>query len=157
MQHQLSTLLLPAFAALVVSCGGSNPPPPSTPTRAPVAHHVAAPSSGPPVQGGSSDGVTCEEARDQNVEEVTIGASSGPDLSARDLGAVLNNGQYLDACGVPNGARVSVCAAVKQGAVVGVTIGMDPADPEVEKCVAAEVRKLTFPVHPKMDIVKTQF
>lgn len=157
MQHKLSSLLLPALAALVVSCGGSNPPPPSSPSRVHVERSSAAPSSGAMPQGGSSDGVTCEAARDQNVEEVTIGASSAPDLSAKDLGAVLNNGQYLDACGVANGAKVSVCAAVKQGAVVGVTIAMDPADPELEKCVAAEVRKLTFPAHPKMDIVKTQF
>ena len=164
MRGQLSTLGRSSRAMLLVaagalSCGGSAAPAPSAPA-APVAHRrferPTAP-SGPRPTGGSSDGTTCEEARDQNVEEVAIGAASGPDLTVRELGAVLEDGKYLETCQVAQDVKVSVCAAVKNGQVLGVTIAMDPPDPELELCVAKEVRALQFPVNPKMDVVKTQF
>jgi hypothetical protein len=148
----LALLTIPCF-----SCAGAKPPPPASPavSRHPVAQTVEP--SGPRPTGGSSDGVTCEEARDQNVEEMNIGQASGPDLSAKDLGSVLNDGKFLQACDVPNDAKISVCAAVKQGQVIGVTVAMLPPNPELETCVAKEVRALSVPSNPKMDLVKTEF
>ncbi len=150
-----------AVAAWVAGCGESKPPATASdqrvglgPQRLGVASEKG--SGGEPT-GGSSDGVTCEDAQNQNVEEMEMGKKGPADLTAQDLGAVLNNGSYLGECEVPSDAKVSICAAVKQGAVVGVTVAMSPSNPEVEVCVAKQVRGLQFPVHPKMDIVRTRF
>jgi len=154
----LVLVLVPTLAA----CGADPAPPPrdpraegrvATPTPEREGQRPAAPQGA-----GSSDGMTCEEARDRNVEELAVGSKGGPaDLTAGDLGRVLNHGTYLAACEVPGDTRVNICAAVKGGAVMGVTVSMTPASPELEVCVAKAVRGLAFPSHPKMDLVKTTF
>jgi hypothetical protein len=155
----LSVLVL---ASSLAACGANPAPPPrdpgsegraAGPSREHDREHPQAPQGA-----GSSDGTTCEEARDRNVEEVAVGSKGGPaDLTAGALGGVLNNGAYLVACDVPGETRIHICAAVKGGAAVGVTVTMTPASPELEVCVAKAVRGLPFPSHPKMDIVKTTF
>jgi eukaryotic-like serine/threonine-protein kinase len=106
---------------------------------------------------GTSDGMTCEEARDKYVDEVAIGSKVQADLSARDLGGILNDGAYLGECEVPQEAKVNICAAVQKGSAVGVTVGVDPPNDDMAKCVAQKVRGLAFPSHPKLDIVRTEF
>src|SRR4051812_37724442 len=140
-------------------CADSSAPLPKTPSSPrsdPGAPSLApSPSSGPKT--GSSDGMTCDEARDQNVEEIDMQRQSGPDLTANDYAAVLNNGGYLGACEVPEASKIQICVAVRAGAAVGVTVALDPANPDVELCVAKQVRALSFPSHPKMDIAVVRF
>lgn len=107
--------------------------------------------------GGSSDGQTCEQARAGYVEEVTVGATGQQDLSANDFAAVLNQGTYLEPCAVPASSKLRICAAVQNGRAVGVTVAAEPLNPEVEICVAKQVRSLPFPAHVKMDVVNVQF
>ena len=106
---------------------------------------------------GSSDGTTCEQARDSYVEEVNVAARGESDLHADDFAAVLNRGTYLEPCALPSTSKLRICAAVQNGQAVGVTVAADPAAPEVEVCIAKEVRKLTFPAHGKLDVVSVQF
>jgi hypothetical protein len=107
---------------------------------------------------GSSDGTTCEQARESYVEEVNIKGPAGQaDLSADDFAAVLNKGTYLDPCAVPSSSKLRICAAVQNGQAVGVTVAAEPSASDVEICVAKEVRKLAFPTHSKMDVVNVQF
>ena len=144
---------------LVLGCGGSSggrapsrAPEPTSPTetgRAPV----PATASGK----GSSDGTTCEQAREAYVEEVNIGARGQSDLSADDFAAVLNKGTYLEPCALPSSSKLRICAAVQSGQAVGVTVAAEPSAPAVEICIAKEVRKLAFPSHVKMDFVNVQF
>jgi hypothetical protein len=147
------------LAATLLGCG--SPPPPARP--APSSPKKTAVSSGPsrpvapPLQGGSSDGATCEEVIDANNEELTLGKKQEADLRTEELGAVLNNGAYLNDCEVPDKARLSVCAAVKEGRAVGVTVAMSPSEPAVERCVAGKVRALGFPIHKKLHITRTTF
>ena len=54
-------------------------------------------------------------------------------------------------------ALVTICAAVQKGEAVGVTVLLDPPSPELEVCVAGQVRKLAFPANAKMDIVNVNF
>jgi hypothetical protein len=155
-----SALVLLALA--LAGCSADPPPPAHHPEKKPRVHreHDDEPRgpSGPRPSGGSSDGVSCDEARDANVDEVAIGKKGGgKDLSARDLGAVLNDGAYLGECDVPQSVKVSVCAAVKNGAALGVTVAMSPHDEALEKCVSAKIRALAFPSSPKLDVVKTEF
>ena len=90
-------------------------------------------------------------------DEVSIGARAEADLSADDFAAVLNRGTYLEPCAVPSSSKLRICAAVQNGQAVGVTVALEPYAPEVEVCVAKEVRRLAFPVHAKMDVVSVQF
>ena len=102
-------------------------------------------------------GMSCEGARAKYIEEMKMGEKGQADLTAGQLGAVLNNGAYLGACGVPPSTKVSVCAAVQNGRAVGVTVSLDPPSPGVASCVAGRVRGLSFPSNPKLDVTTTTF
>jgi eukaryotic-like serine/threonine-protein kinase len=144
---------------LVHGCGGSSSG--AAPTRTPEPTIPTAPERGPtqPISAGkgSSDGTTCEQARESYTEEVSIGARGQADLSADDFAAVLNRGSYLEPCAVPSSSKLRICAAVQNGQAVGVTVAAEPSAPDVEVCIAKEVRKLSFPAHAKMDVVSVQF
>jgi hypothetical protein len=106
---------------------------------------------------GSSDGLTCEQAREQYVEEIGIGKDQPADLTASDYAGVLNQGTYLAPCEVPESSHAQVCVAVQNGSAVGVTVSLEPPDANMEVCVARQVRGLSFPSHPKMDIARVHF
>lgn len=157
----LSALLTLATCIAVSACGGppakepaKREPPTQKAKREPRKERST---TAPRTTGGSSDGVTCEQARDQNVEELSMGKKGEADLSHEELSAVLNKGTYVSECDVPATSKVDVCAAVKNGGVVGVTVALSPSDPELEKCVAAKVRALAFPSSGKMDVLRTHF
>jgi hypothetical protein len=145
---------------LLAGCGGSSNGPPA-PARAPTPTFSPETARGrePAILSGkgSSDGTTCEQARESYVEEVNVGARGPSDLSADDFAAVLNRGTYLEPCAVPSNSKLRICTAVQNGQAVGVTVAAEPSAPEVEICVAKEVRKLAFPAHVKMDVVNVQF
>ncbi len=105
----------------------------------------------PQIAGGTS----CEGARARYVEDYDKAAP--PDLSANAFGKVLNNGAYLAACGVPSSMSISICAAVQNGRAVGVTVSTTPKDSKVSSCVAGQVRGLSFPSHPRLDVTTTSF
>jgi hypothetical protein len=113
--------------------------------------------AGPTPGGGSSDGVTCEQAQAENVEEMDLSGGGPADLTAKDYAAVLNNGAYLAPCEVPQDSKIQICVAVRAGAAVGVTVTLEPPSPELEVCVSKQVRALAFTSHPKMDIVRVRF
>jgi hypothetical protein len=152
-------LRLAAMGLLLVhGCGGGAAAAPSRspePTAPMETGHGPTPSM---VTGkGSSDGTTCEQARESYVEEVNVGARGQSDLTADDFAAVLNKGTYLEPCALPSRNKLRICAAVQNGQAVGVTVASEPSAPEVEICIAKEVRKLAFPTHVKMDVVNVQF
>jgi hypothetical protein len=144
---------------LVHGCGGSSPAAPATKTPEPSVSPLAERHPTQPLAPGqgSSDGTTCEQARESYTEEVSIGGRGQADLSADDFAAVLNRGTYLEPCALPSSSKLRICAAIQNGQAVGVTVAADPAAPDVEVCIAKEVRKLPFPAHAKMDVVNVQF
>lgn len=107
-----------------------------------------------PVLGG---GMSCEAAQARYVEEFKIGNNGPPDLTAGQYGAVLNRGSYLNACGVPSSMEVNVCAAVQNGRAVGVTVTTRPSNPGIASCIARQVRAISFPSHPRLDVARTTF
>jgi hypothetical protein len=112
-------------------------------------------SGGFPILGS---GMSCETAQSAYVEEMNVGGPRGQaDITAGQYGAVLNRGSYFGHCGVPESMGLSICAAVQNGRAVGVTIISKPRDRRVESCVAAAVRGISFPSHPKLDVTRTQF
>ena len=70
---------------------------------------------------------------------------------------VLNRGSYLNACGVPSSMEVNVCAAVQNGRAVGVTVTTRPSNPGIASCIARQVRGISFPSHPRLDVARTTF
>jgi len=101
--------------------------------------------------------MTCEQARDQYVEEINFQGGGPADLKVDDFAVVLNSGGYLTPCDVPTTSKVRVCAAVQNGRAVGVTVALEPPRSDVEICVAIQVRQLSFPANAKMDIVNVTF
>lgn len=103
-------------------------------------------------------GMSCEAAQNAYVEELKIGGKGGQaDLTAGQFGQVLNNGSYLNACGVPDNMGVNICAAIQNGRAVGVTITTNPKNPGISGCIAGKVRGMSFPSHPKLDVTRTSF
>ncbi|HMI82923.1 MAG TPA: hypothetical protein VK550_02460 [Polyangiaceae bacterium] len=152
--------LLAVGLFLVTGCGGASngaapPPRASSPSFSPETARAGGPATASGK--GSSDGTTCEQARESYVEEINVGARGASDLSANDFAAVLNRGTYLEPCAVPSASKLRICAAVQNGQAVGVTVAAEPSAPDVEICIAKEVRKLAFPSHVKLDVVNVQF
>lgn len=149
-----------ALSLLGPGCGSASSTAPAStePTSHVVARHPdteTAPTAAP--KGGSSDGITCEDAQAQNVEEIDMRGGGQADLTVKDFAAVLNHGAYLAPCEVPESSKIQICAAIRSGAAAGVTVALDPSNPELEVCVARQVRALAFATHPKMDIVRVRF
>lgn len=112
-------------------------------------------SGGYPMLGG---GMSCEAAQNAYVEEMKMGSPQGQaDLTAGQFQAVLGNGTYLNACGVPDSTSVRVCAAIQNGRAVGVTVSTSPSSGSLNACVASKVRGMSFPSHPKLDVTRTTF
>jgi eukaryotic-like serine/threonine-protein kinase len=102
-------------------------------------------------------GMSCEAAQAAYVEEITMGQKGQADITRAQYGAVLNSGSYLNGCGLPSSAGVSVCAAVQNGRAVGVTVTVKPSNPGAAACISRKVRALSFPSNPKLDVTRTSF
>jgi hypothetical protein len=102
-------------------------------------------------------GMSCEAAQNAYVQEMKIGEKGKADLTVGQLGAVLNTGSYLNACGVPSSMSVSVCAAIQNGRAVGVTVVTKPPNGGKQACISGQIRRLSFPSNPKLDITRTSF
>ena len=70
---------------------------------------------------------------------------------------MLGRGTYLNACGVPPTMTVNVCAAVQNGRAVGVTVSTKPPAGGISRCISGQVRSMSFPAHPRLDITYTTF
>lgn len=100
-------------------------------------------------------GMSCEAAQSAYVEEIKLGGGQA-DITRGQYEGIMNSGSYFSHCGVPNDVAISICAAVQNGRAVGVTVSTNPAHP-TSACVSASVRKLSFPAHPKLDVVRVSF
>ncbi len=107
--------------------------------------------------GGAGGGGSFEAAYNSNNEQITIGGSSGPDLSKAQLAGPLNNATFLGACGAPDSMKVTVKVAVKMGRAVGVSVYTNPPNGGIASCIDRHVRGLSWPANPKMDFVTTQY
>lgn len=101
---------------------------------------------------------SCEAAVARNEEHLEIGAARGPaDITRESFGRVLQDGAYLRGCSVPERMVLEICAAVKQGRAVGVTVTTAPPNPGVAACVRTAVGRLGFPYGERLDVTHTRF
>jgi hypothetical protein len=101
-------------------------------------------------------GMSCEQAMNTYVTELKM-AGNKPDLTNGQLGARLNNGNYVVGCGAPFSMTVSICAAIQNGRAVGVTVTTDPPNAGVSSCISGRVRSMSFPSHSALDVTRTVF
>lgn len=102
--------------------------------------------------------VSCEAAVARNSEQLEIGGPRGPaDISREAYASILQNGTYLSACNIPDRTVFEICAAVKDGRAVGITVVSSPADSGLNACVRGAVSRLKFPSNPRLDVTHTRF
>jgi hypothetical protein len=86
------------------------------------------------------------------------GAAGAPaDITREAYASILQNGRYLSACSIPDRTVFEICAAVKDGRAVGITIVSSPASPELNACVRKAVARLKFPQNSRLDVTHTRF
>jgi len=87
--------------------------------------------------------MTCEGAI-RSYREAVLAGDAGPPRPIRENGYAdtLQNGIYLRECEVADEVMVDVCAAIRGGRVVGVTVQTSPHRPLVARCLAKAVRSL---------------
>src|SRR5690606_2959784 len=102
-----------------------------------------------------SGGLSCEAARAAYVEEISMKGGQA-DITSGQYSRIMNSGAYFSHCGVPANVAISICAAVQNGRAVGVTVSTTPSHGS-RSCIASAVRKLSFPSHPKLDVVRVSF
>lgn len=101
---------------------------------------------------------SCEAAIARNNEQLTIGAARGPaDITREAYASILQNGRYLSGCTIPDRTVFEICAAVKDGRAVGITIVSSPASPALNACVRKAVAGLKFPQNSRLDVTHTRF
>lgn len=101
---------------------------------------------------------SCEAAIARNNEQIELGAPRGPaDITREAYASILQNGRYLAGCSIPDRTVLQVCAAVKDGRAVGITVSSNPASSALNACVKNAVSRLKFPASPKLDVTHTRF
>jgi hypothetical protein len=101
---------------------------------------------------------SCENAAATANQTIDLGSARGaPDLTRDAFAGVLEHGTYLTQCAIPARTALEVCAAVRDGAVVGVTVTTEPRDPAINACVRRAVTTLRFPRNSQLDITRTRF
>lgn len=102
--------------------------------------------------------MSCEAAIARNDERLEIGGPRGPaDITREAYASILQNGGYLSGCGVPDRTVLEICAAVKEGRAVGVTVASSPPNAELGACVRRAVARLHFPHSDRLDVTHTRF
>jgi len=114
----------------------------------------------PPVSDPNAPAVvsSCEAAIARNNEQLTIGGARGPaDVTREAYASILQNGRYLAACTIPDRTVFEICAAVKDGRAIGITIVSSPASAALNSCVRNAVARLKFPQNSRLDVTHTRF
>lgn len=119
------------------------------------------PTDAPPERGPTTSQSalpSCEAAIAKNDERLEIGGPRGPaDITREAYASILQNGSYLGACSVPERTVLEICAAVKHGRAVGVTVVSAPSSPPLNACVRRAVSGLSFPASERLDVTHTRF
>jgi hypothetical protein len=101
---------------------------------------------------------TCESVLASSTDEIDMTRGRGaPNVSRDTYAAILERGSYFSACSVPAGIAVEICAAVRNGRAVGVTVISRPLDARVNACIRGRVASLPFPANARLDVTRTRF
>jgi hypothetical protein len=107
--------------------------------------------------GGFSGGQSYEAVLNSNNESITMGESSGPDLTNAQLAGPLRHAAFVTSCGAPDDMKVQVRVAVRNGTPIGVTVQTTPPNGGIAACIDRQVRGLRWPANAKTDFVTTNY
>lgn len=85
------------------------------------------------------------------------GADAGLAVTAGEYHSVLAQGSYLADCAGAYEADVSLCVAVREGRVVGVSARTEPPQPEIADCLRRVVASLTLEPNVGIDVTEVSF
>jgi hypothetical protein len=137
-------------------------PAPSASVERPSRPPEQAPAAKPAAPARSADArglPTCEAARERQRQEIDLSRARGPGRDgwqdrAREQ---LADGSYFTHCALSARTALTLCTAVEQGRVVGVTVTTVPASSRVDACVRNAVAGLRFTASPEIDVFTTYF
>jgi hypothetical protein len=157
---RLARLAVTSMAAGVAALGCSEASVATVPPAAP--RRVETTGAPSPVQPPADPVVVkldggCDEAKEAYVKECTDKGCPDRNASQLSYGEVLNGGTYLDACKSPPSTMVKICAAIRNGRAVAVTVTTAPGDGHVATCIGRAVQGLSFPSSPRLDVTSTVF
>ena len=97
-----------------------------------------------------STGKSCEKAQDENPDTVAFNSSGGTgpakkELTKEQIGAPLNHSNAAVACGLADSAHAHICALIKGGRALGVSVSVDPKSNKVAACMDRKARGLSYP------------
>lgn len=158
----LSRLSRLATAAALLGC--SEPPavapPPAAPAPPPATEPApAAAAPAPPATillGGGCDEVKTAYLKECQDKPSTCADTAKP-AGTVSYGSILNEGTYVIGCSPPHSTAVRICAAIRGGRAVGVTVTTTPGDERLSKCIGKAVQSLDFPASPRLDVASTVF
>jgi hypothetical protein len=127
---------------------GDRPSPPAERDKEPV--------RAPPPAAASVSSCDAVIAAANEVMDMTA-ARGAPDITRGAYASLLERGGYLAPCRVPESMALEVCAAVRDGRAVGITVVTHPGDARVRACVRNAVAALPFPKSPRLDVTRTRF
>lgn len=105
-----------------------------------------------------STGKSCEKAQDENPQTVTFDKKPGAKELTRDqLGAPIKASNVAASCGLPDNAKAHICALVKGGRALGVSVEIDPKNNKVAACIDRKVRSLSYPASDQPDTLKFDY
>jgi hypothetical protein len=101
---------------------------------------------------------SCESVAASANQTIDLEAApAAPDLTRDAFASVLENGAYLARCAIPSRTALEICAAIRDGKVVGVSVRSEPQSPAVNACVRRAVAGLRFARSPRLDVTRTRF
>ena len=143
------------LAGALAGCGGSEATEPAAPepTYVPPTDHRPPPE---PIV-GHGDGPSCDQGRSDWLAANTARSEEAPDEHKEAIKEQLNRGTYLNDCSVPPSSAVKICAAIVDGAAVGVTVTLAPGEQGQADCVADSIRRMEFSEHGDLAVATTTF
>jgi hypothetical protein len=147
----------PPFAAPVPwrPAPAPEPPPSAEPAPAPIA-----PAPPPPRIADGRNLPGCEALRDRQNQNMDLTRPRAPTANPgwqERARALLADGRYLAHCGLGARSALTLCTAVEQGRVVGVSVTTDPASARVDACVRRAVAGLSFTPSAELEVFTTYF
>jgi hypothetical protein len=155
-------IALLAAGAAIFGCAETKVviPPPEAPPPVITTTMLPPPPSRDPVTVKLDGG--CEDALAAYVKECMDNAkacreSKGTGDVTVNYATVLNGGAYLDTCKSPASSTVKICAAIRNGRAVAVTVTSTPGDEHTASCIGRAVQGLSFTTSPRLDVASTTF
>jgi hypothetical protein len=105
-----------------------------------------------------STGKSCERAADENPQTLDLTKKGGGrDLTADELGGPMRTARFFAHCALKDSESAEICAAVKGGRPLGVSVAVSPSNKRAAACIDRAARKLRFPSSDRLDVVKQKF